>query len=532
MANTAFQPGASTKFTGPGAQTQQQIQNAVTSEVAAEIEQQISPLQDLVNQTQTGEQSAVDKLNQLYGTVQPSVENATRNLQSGFDQTIGFEKGIFDATQARLSAIRQQAGAAAQALSQQLGVQVPVSLFDMGALTEQGIGLAQGAGSLLTAQGLRDASLAEAEAFSGRVFPLMRTEAERDTRAQFETQIASLKKQIATIQSTRPGLINERVRQRLVEDRNYQLQKVQAQRDWALAKYSSNLEDRKVKEAIAARKSADALQRQANALQKRLAEMGDTTTRRGQDLDKKVADAQIKANRADKAAKNKEYEAQRSSAIRQNVVAATQAYINGTDAKLVEVQKAADGSGSSVTTTRTVPVGDGITNPNQLLEAVRAAVPGAREVPGYLTKTIISALRAKGVPIPKNWQSGEILNPRQKNIFAQAPSNRIMRSMNLRALEDWASKNMNFKGYYPPSGKINGKLVNLRGPQWAGINPKTGQIRVDPKTGKLMEHPKPEWYERSLAEMRRNRRAWLIEWIRKQSVDAQGRSSITKRGGK
>lgn len=475
-----FKPTGATAMPNMG-QTEAEIAAAVAAEIEAEIGQQVSPLNDLIGQYQQGQTGALQRLDQLYGSIMPSVQNATTNLRSNFDQTIGFERGIVDATQARLAGIRQQAGAQAQALAQQLGVPIPVSLFDMGALTEQGIGAAQGAGSLLTAQGMRDSALAEAEAFSGRVFPLMRKEQEEDTRRHYTTQIESAQKEIAQLKKMKPGLISERTRQRLLEERGYQLERAKAQRDWELSKFSANLETKKLTEARNARLAADKLARNAQKLQSDADKRGNATTRRGQTLDAKARAAALKADQAAKKANNLEYEAKRELAIKENITKSIQAYLSGGTTKLKTVQKD-PATGSYTEQVREMPTGEGlIQNPNQMLEAVRAAVPGAREMPKYLLQQVASAFRAQGIQVDKDWVEGEAIGkPTEKNTFSNAPTRKAMNGMALGQLDTWARRNMGFKGGYPK-----------------GVQGETPAAA-------------------------RKRKAWLINWIARMEVDAGG----------
>src|SRR5262245_35224223 len=86
-------------------QSEEEIKRAVQAEIEAEITGKVSPVEDMIRQQQEAEAIAAQRSEQLYGSIQPSAENAVRNLQTNFDQSIGFEKGIFDASQARIQGI-------------------------------------------------------------------------------------------------------------------------------------------------------------------------------------------------------------------------------------------------------------------------------------------------------------------------------------------------------------------------------------------------------------------------------------------
>ena len=483
-----YDPGGGTKIGLPLAQSEAEIAKAVAAEVAREIAQSVDPLEAQIGQYRTEEGRAVGQVGQLYGSIQPYATASTQRLGAETAQTVNFEKAIFDATQARIAAIRGQAGASAQQLAQQIGSPVPVGLFDQGALMEQGAGAMEGAGGLLTHSGMRQAALQESEAFSGRVFPLMRKEAETSTRKHYSDLVTNLQKEITSIKKQKPGLINEKTRARLLEERGYQLERIKAQRDWDLAKYSANLENRKLLEAKAARKAQTATERLG------IKERAKTDKAQIAIERKKLGLTQKEINQ-----RMGEYNDKKRMAIAENVSKAIQAFTSGGSAKLKTITRDPVTGEVSEEMTRDVGTGTGvITNPNQLLEAVMGAVPGASKA--AVTQQVASALRGKGIHMPPKWVAGQAAGKPTEvspGAVSPIPKTSALNKMSLARLESLATRAFNFQGNYPEKN-------------WRTTEIGTGE----PVSRKLT--PTQE----------RKAKAWLINWLHRieaEKYEAQGR---------
>lgn len=220
----------------------------VQAEVGGEIDASVAPLQSLISRYQTQEGRAVEDLNTLFGeNIQPFVNQSTAQLAAQYNRSVESEKQIQVAAQQRLNQLHQQRAADAQALAQQIGGPVPLDMFLNPVDVENSLFAAEGANSLMYSGMLRDVGIAEAEAFSGRVFPLLRAEKTQEVKNYFRDQIKELESQIAAIKGTKKGMINERFRDRLVEERTFRLEKLKADRDAFLNTAATNLEASRIR---------------------------------------------------------------------------------------------------------------------------------------------------------------------------------------------------------------------------------------------------------------------------------------------
>lgn len=219
------------------------LEKQVTSDISAAIASEIAPLQSLAGQRTTDRDRAIGEIGSLFGGLQPFVEGSAERVGQSYDQALAGEKAIFQQASARLDALRAQQGADAQALAQQIGSPVPLdNMFTAGITKEQGLGTLEAAGSLLHGAGLQQAGVQEAEAFAGKVFPLMRVEETSRTRSQFDAEIKQIQDQIAAIKSSKGARISEELTKRKLAEREFALQRAQANRDFFLAKKSVAME--------------------------------------------------------------------------------------------------------------------------------------------------------------------------------------------------------------------------------------------------------------------------------------------------
>jgi hypothetical protein len=492
-----YDPGGATKLGLPLAQSEAEIAKAVAAEVAREIAQSVDPLQSQISQYGREEGRAIGQVGELYGTIQPSATASTQRLGAETAQTVNFEKAIFDATQARIAAIRGQAGASAQQLAQQIGAPVPVGLFDQGTLMEQGAGAMEGAGGLLTHSGMRQAALQESEAFSGRVFPLMRKEAETSTRAHYSDLVTKLQQEITSIKKQKPGLINERTRARLLEERGYQLERIKAQRDWDLAKYSANLENRKLLEAKAARKAQTATDR-----------LGITTKAKTDKASLAIERKKLGLTQKELDQRMGEYNDKKRQAITDNVSAAIQAFMSGGKGKLKTITRDPVTGEVSEEYTRDVGAGVGIiNNPNQLMQAVLSAVPNANRA--QVANQVASAFRGKGMHMPPKWvpgQAGGKPTEVSAGVASPIPKTSTLNKMSLERLEQLATRAFNFQGNYPEK--------RWRVDQRGQAAPVTGKPGAAPARTGLS------------AAQEQKAKTWLIQWLHRIEAEqyaAQGR---------
>jgi hypothetical protein len=208
------------------------------AEVAAQTAASVAPINDLVSQYTKNQGLATSQVNQLFNNPKTGIQHqanmATKDLEANTAQLGKEQNAIFDETTVRINNMKAQAAAGAQTLAQQLGAPVPVGMFTRGLAAEGVVGVANTGGAMLNARGLAAAGVAQAEAYSGTVMPMLRAREVQENRQFFDDKIAAAKAQIAAIKAQAPGLIAEKQRQILVEDRTYNLQVLEANRQWYL----------------------------------------------------------------------------------------------------------------------------------------------------------------------------------------------------------------------------------------------------------------------------------------------------------
>jgi hypothetical protein len=198
-----------------------------------------APIERQIAQAQANQAGALQQIGATFSNLQPRVEAGTQFVQQSFNQALGAEQGIYDAANQRLAQMREGRAADAQKMAQMIGGPVAIGEFTAGVEPSQQYLAQSGAGQLLHSLGLAQAGVQEAEAFSGKVFPLLRTEQEADARNKFSQQISELQGQLSDIQSRKTSTINSTYTQRLQDERNYalqqsqmQLDRLKADRDW------------------------------------------------------------------------------------------------------------------------------------------------------------------------------------------------------------------------------------------------------------------------------------------------------------
>ena len=234
----------STAYTEPN---EKAIEKDVTAEVTQEIESAVAPLESSIPDVQAQADQAATVLGELFGSAITDASANAAKVRGDYNQALAAENAIMGEARDRLNNLRQSRAAEAQKLAQQIGGPVPLGEFTDPADLEASLFSSESAGSLLKATGLAQAGVQHAEAFSGRILPLLRTREIQATRAAFDKEILRIKGEIATLRAQKGGLINERTRTRLLEEREYNLKTAMANRDWEMAKKSAQLERDRLK---------------------------------------------------------------------------------------------------------------------------------------------------------------------------------------------------------------------------------------------------------------------------------------------
>lgn len=425
----------------PSGQTAAQIQAQVQAQIDAQIAGQISPLQGLIDQYATQSGRAVSDLNTMFGGIQTDVEQSAERLGGQYTESIDNERAVHSAVSARLQQLQQERAADAQKLAQQIGGPVPLGMFTDPVALESSLQAANSGGSLLKAGMLRDSGMQQAEAFAGRVFPLMKAEKVQETKNFFRDKIKDLEREIATIKGQRKGLISEEYRKRLLEERGYALEKLQAQQAMYSDAQNRNIERQRIQSATY-----------------------------GQDLDATLTREGWVQSKDDK-------QALYSTTVKDNINAYIDALISG-QAKTVDIYRIvtdADGSQRSVRETRDLGA-PGTTDPQAIYNYIKGRVTGAKGMPKYVQQQIINQLKAKGIQVKKDWvwdpvegqaSGSPTSTTKQEQGLQTLPTYKQLTGMALPNLITTAKNLFGFKGGWPPVTKNSrGELDPAKQKQW------------------------------------------------------------------
>lgn len=216
-----------------------QIAAAATSQINNEIGDQVAPLQAQFNTTSSQEERVRQSIESMFGGIQPYVTGAADQVKQSYDQALGAEQGIFSSAMQQLNQLKQSRAQEAQALAQEMGGPVALSEFTAGVGENQTELANLGAGQMLHTLGYAQAGEQEAQAWAGRVFPLVHTEEQAKARGFFEDKKRELQDQITSLKQSAGSKIEQRKNDLLVQERTFQLQKTQqaldslkASHDW------------------------------------------------------------------------------------------------------------------------------------------------------------------------------------------------------------------------------------------------------------------------------------------------------------
>jgi len=245
---------------------QDPIYQRTAAEVAAEMAAASAPIERAIAGTQADQDKALAGIGNLFSGLQPQVEESTRWVGQQYDQALTAETGIYQAANQRLAQMREQRATDAQKMAQMMGGPVAVGEFTAGVEPNQQYYAQTGAGQLLHSLALAQAGKQEAAAFSGKVFPLLRTEQEADARSVFGKRIADLRGSLSDLQASKTSSINSRFFERQKAEREYELSKqemelkrISADRDWKATLKSLAQDNAKLKLAQAESRRADSI---------------------------------------------------------------------------------------------------------------------------------------------------------------------------------------------------------------------------------------------------------------------------------
>jgi hypothetical protein len=222
--------------------TRAELRDIVTKEVDFEIGEAVSPLERAAGRYGSEKSRAMGDIGALYGQLQPYVTGMAERLGQYSEQSRVDEEKIYAAAKQRLGALQQSRAAEAQGLAQTLGAPIPVEGFTapVEGATEELEG--SSAAAQLASIGGSQADVAAAEAFAGRVFPLQRAQTEKETSFAYDEAITQVQQEIDHIKTQRGTLIDKNFADRLIAEREFALRKLQADRDFGVAKQTLGLQ--------------------------------------------------------------------------------------------------------------------------------------------------------------------------------------------------------------------------------------------------------------------------------------------------
>jgi hypothetical protein len=255
MADASTRPdgGGTSASSGPGAgdpdldpKTAARIRAQAGAEIDAETNAAIAPYQADIGTYTSRSASAVATFADMFkGILGASGEAASRE-EDFYKSSLGMEKDIFGAATDQLNQFRQGQAAEAQTLAQRLGGPVPISEFTYGVDVAQKQARNDFASGMLHSLGAASANVAEAEAFAGRVLPLVQKEETSKTVRYFNDLIAEAQKNISSIKSSAASKKTARYDELRAQELQYRLDKLKADRDWAIARQSARQQQQQI----------------------------------------------------------------------------------------------------------------------------------------------------------------------------------------------------------------------------------------------------------------------------------------------
>ena len=247
VASGTYTGGVNYPTTGIGAvRNMDQLLAAARAQIDTEIKGEVAPYESDLASTQKDETTALANTDKLFSTIMPYVQQGAQAVTTGFNEAQQTQGNIFSAAEDRLSQLRaQQANEGAQLAAQVGGPVDPTEFTSPVDISQQAFNY-QVAGDQLNALADAQAGAQEANAFATQVMPLVQKEETAQTRQQFDKEITSLRRQIADIRSTKSSRVNSRLNDLLVQEREYMMQRVQAERDWQVALSSLKNENQRI----------------------------------------------------------------------------------------------------------------------------------------------------------------------------------------------------------------------------------------------------------------------------------------------
>lgn len=245
---------ATTTSTTQPTPTEDQLRKQAETQIGSEISGETAPYQSQIGSLQSRETSSLQQIGQMFGNIQPSVEQGAAAVKDAYDQAQQAQQGIFAAATQRLAQLKQGRAQEAQALAQEMGGPVAVGEFTSSIDPAQESLAGYAPNALIHSLGNAQAGVQEAQAFSGKVFPLLRTEEEGKARGTFEAQIKEAQDAINAIEGQKTSRTNTRFaelqskqHQYDLDAANHALDVLKANRDWQATLRSLHNDEARIK---------------------------------------------------------------------------------------------------------------------------------------------------------------------------------------------------------------------------------------------------------------------------------------------
>lgn len=234
------------------------LRGAATSSVDAEINAAVDPLQAQIGGIDASAANASKNISAMFGSIMPYTQESAAAVKGAYDEAEGAQQNIFAAANQRLNQLKQSRAQEAQALAQEMGGPVSLGEFTAGMDDQASLLTSLGAGQQLHTLQYGLADVGEAQAFAGRVMPLVQTEQQAQARSYYENQKKVIQDQITSLKAQRGSKITQEYNDMLAKEREYALQKTQekldklkSDRDWAATKRTLGNDDRRLRLAEA-----------------------------------------------------------------------------------------------------------------------------------------------------------------------------------------------------------------------------------------------------------------------------------------
>ena len=230
------------------APTPQTLQQQAHSEVQQQVDDETAPIQGDITQAQGGMATGLAGIGKMFSDLMPYAQNAAKFVGDYYNSALAREQGIYEQAQGRLSMIRGQRAAEAQHMAQQTGGPVNVESF-LAPLNTSMVELPNAQqNTLFHSNMLAQGGVQEAEAWAGRVFPMIRVEQETQLRNEFQAKIDAYQKEIDRIKASATGREKTRLEELQEKEREYKLEqarlaldRLKADRDWRVSQQNQKV---------------------------------------------------------------------------------------------------------------------------------------------------------------------------------------------------------------------------------------------------------------------------------------------------